>query len=84
MPTATQKPDASWREPYDPSGLLSALERAGMIKRVVAERVDVAPWTLSRWLSGEWRPRAEYRAKLAEVLGGDERQMFPDFKTDAP
>lgn len=44
-------------------------ERAGWSLREFAERIGVEHSTLSRWISGERRPRAEMYPRIAEAVG---------------
>ena len=56
--------------------LLEAREESGLTQADVAKRLGVSQQTVSRWESGASRPRRPSLAKLADLLGGVDRDGF--------
>ena len=56
--------------------LLEAREESGLTQADVAKRMGVRQQTVSRWESGASRPRRPNLAKLADLLGGADRDGF--------
>lgn len=56
--------------------LLEAREESGLTQADVAKRLGVSQQTVSRWESGASRPRRPSLAKLANLLGGSDRDGF--------
>ena len=56
--------------------LLEARERIGLTQADVASRVGVSQQTVSRWESGISRPRNPNLTRLADLLGGADRERF--------
>ena len=56
--------------------LLEAREESGLTQADVAKRLGVSQQTVSRWESGASRPRRPSLAKLADLLGGADRNGF--------
>jgi hypothetical protein len=57
--------------------LRRALLRARLRENDIAARLDVDPKTVRRWLNGRV-PYASNRAKLADLVGADEADLWPD------
>ena len=56
--------------------LLEAREESGLTQADVAKRMGVRQQTVSRWESGASHPRRPNLAKLADLLGGADRDGF--------
>ncbi|HBB00706.1 MAG TPA: transcriptional regulator [Porphyromonadaceae bacterium] len=52
-------------------------ERTEFIKRI-AEITTCDPTTVSRWISGEFKPSRRRRAIIAEEMGIPEETLFPE------
>jgi len=57
--------------------LRRALSEAKLTERELAEKVGVAPETVSRWISEDRLPHRRLRWAAAEVLGVDEVELWP-------
>lgn len=84
-------------DPLDDPGLFAARLRelmaaAGLNGAEVARRIGSHPTTVSRWRTGEDRPRPDAVARLADILGVDRMALLRDAgyadldgaRTDAP
>ena len=60
------------------TALLAALRDKGLSERIVAERVDVDPKSVQRWVSGRVTPHPRHRAAVAELLQEDEMTLWPE------
>ena len=63
--------------------LRSALARAGIEMEDLAAGLGVDAKTVQRWLGGRV-PHARYRARIAETLGREEHDLWPDVDSTGP
>jgi transcriptional regulator with XRE-family HTH domain len=63
--------------------LRSALNAAGLTPQDVAERLEVDPKTVARWVTLGRAPYPKYRAQLAALLRESESYLWPDAVSDA-
>ena len=59
------------------SKLKAAIYSCGMTQRVVAELVEISELSLSKIVTGRKTPSSVEQAKLAQLLGRKQEDLFP-------
>jgi transcriptional regulator with XRE-family HTH domain len=63
--------------------LRSALAAAGLTQPALAERIQVDPKSVERWITQDRLPHATTRARVAQVLGREETYFWPSLLSTA-
>jgi transcriptional regulator with XRE-family HTH domain len=63
--------------------LRTALAAAGLTQPALAERVQVDPKSVERWITQDRMPHATTRARIAQVLGQEETYFWPGLLSTA-
>ena len=57
--------------------LRNALAAAGLTQPALAEKVEVDPKSVERWITRNRTPHASTRARVAQILGHEESYLWP-------